>query len=71
MFIQATTPPELNVVQSPQLFPSVRPVFASRWSSQAPETFLQNPNGKLQTYNRTSNKIQQHQFYDCKINIIV
>lgn len=44
--VQATTPPELNVVQSPQLFPSVRPVFASRWSSQAPETFLPNPNGK-------------------------
>lgn len=44
--LQATTPPELNVVQSPQLFPSVRPVFASRWSSQAPETFLPNPNGK-------------------------
>lgn len=44
--VQATTPPELNVVQSPQLFPSVRPVFASRWSSQAPETFLPNPNGE-------------------------
>lgn len=46
--MKATTPPELNVVQSPQLFPSVKPVYVgSRWSSQAPETFLPNPNGKL------------------------
>lgn len=44
--VQATTPPELNIVQSPQLFPSIRPVYASRWSSQAPETFLPNANGK-------------------------
>lgn len=44
--VTATTPPELNVVQSPQLFPSVRPVYAPRWSSQAPDSFLPNPNGK-------------------------
>lgn len=42
--VQATTPPELNVVQSPQLFPSVnKPVYASRWSSQLPEAYLPSP----------------------------
>lgn len=45
--VQATTPPELNVVQSPQLFPSIRPVYRSRWSSQAPENYLPNPNSKF------------------------
>lgn len=45
--VQATTPPELNVVQSPQLFPSIKPVYAPRWSSQLPEAFLPNPNGEL------------------------
>lgn len=45
--VQATTPPELNVVQSPQLFPSIQPVYGTRWSSQAPETYLPNPNGNL------------------------
>lgn len=45
--VQATTPPELNVVQSPQLFPSIQPVYGTRWSSQAPESFLPNPNGKF------------------------
>lgn len=44
--VQATTPPELNVVQSPQLFPSIRPVYGTRWSSQAPDAYLPNPNGK-------------------------
>lgn len=43
--VQATTPPELNVVQSPQLFPSIKPMYAPRWSSQLPEAFLPNPNG--------------------------
>lgn len=43
--VQATTPPELNIVQSPQLFPSIKPVFAPRWSSQLPEAFLPNTNG--------------------------
>lgn len=37
----ATTPPELHVVQSPQLFPNVN---APRWSSQAPESYLPGPN---------------------------
>lgn len=46
--VQATTPPELNVVQSPQLFPSIKPVYAPRWSSQLPEAFLPNPNGELE-----------------------
>ncbi|XP_033247045.1 protocadherin-like wing polarity protein stan isoform X1 [Drosophila miranda] len=42
--VQATTPPELNVVQSPQLFPSVnKPVYAPRWSSQLPDTYIQSP----------------------------
>lgn len=45
--VQATTPPELNVVQSPQLFPSIKPVYAPRWSSQLPEAFLPNPNGNF------------------------
>uniref|UniRef100_A0A336MVD4 CSON001872 protein n=1 Tax=Culicoides sonorensis TaxID=179676 RepID=A0A336MVD4_CULSO len=41
----ATTPPELNVVQSPQLFPNIKPViYGSRWSSQAPESYLPGPN---------------------------
>lgn len=48
--VTASTPPELNVVQSPQLFPSVKPLYAPRWSSQAPEGYLPssnngNPNG--------------------------
>lgn len=47
--VQATTPPELNVVQSPQLFPSIRPVYGTRWSSQAPEAYLPNPNGRCQS----------------------
>lgn len=42
--VQATTPPELNVVQSPQLFPSVnKPVYAPRWSSQLPDAYMQAP----------------------------
>ncbi|XP_062135457.1 protocadherin-like wing polarity protein stan isoform X1 [Drosophila sulfurigaster albostrigata] len=42
--VQATTPPELNVVQSPQLFPSVnKPIYAPRWSSQLPDAYLQSP----------------------------
>lgn len=45
--VQATTPPELNVVQSPQLFPSIKPMYAPRWSSQLPEAFLPNPNGNV------------------------
>ncbi|XP_068147300.1 protocadherin-like wing polarity protein stan isoform X2 [Drosophila tropicalis] len=41
--VQATTPPELNVVQSPQLFPSINkpPVYAPRWSNQLADPYLQ------------------------------
>lgn len=47
--VTATTPPELNVIQSPQLFPSVRSVHTSKWSSQAPDVYLgsSNANGKF------------------------
>lgn len=39
--VTASTPPELNVVQSPQLFPTVKgPLYAPRWSSQLPEAYL-------------------------------
>lgn len=39
--VTASTPPELNVVQSPQLFPSVKaPLYAPRWSSQLPDAYL-------------------------------
>lgn len=38
--VTASTPPELNVVQSPQLFPSVKaPLYAPRWSSQLGEAY--------------------------------
>ncbi|XP_055380293.1 protocadherin-like wing polarity protein stan [Condylostylus longicornis] len=55
--VQATTPPELNVVQSPQLFPSVnKPVYAPRWSSQLPEAYLpQNIGSGIQTSNNQLN----------------
>lgn len=42
--VTASTPPELNVVQSPQLFPSVKPVYAPRWSSQLPDAYLPSSN---------------------------
>lgn len=42
--VTASTPPELNVVQSPQLFPSLKPaMYAPRWSSQVPESYLPTP----------------------------
>lgn len=44
--VTATTPPELNVIQSPQLFPSVRTAHGT-WSSQAPEPYLSNQNGNF------------------------
>lgn len=44
--VQATTPPELNVVQSPQLFPSVQTNYGSRWASQLPDAYFPSPNGK-------------------------
>ncbi|CRK90013.1 CLUMA_CG003735, isoform A [Clunio marinus] len=37
-------PPELHVVQSPQLFPNSKPPYGGRWSSQAPDSFLPTPN---------------------------
>lgn len=40
------TPPSLNVVTNSQLFPAVPPNYGSRWSSQLPEAYLTNPNGK-------------------------
>lgn len=40
------TPPALNVVTNSQLFPTVHPSYGSRWSSQLPEAYLSNPNGK-------------------------
>lgn len=41
------TPPSLNVVTNSQLFPAVPPNYGSRWSSQLPEAYLSNPNGKI------------------------
>lgn len=37
-------PPELHVVQSPQLFPNTKS-YGGRWSSQAPESYLPTPTG--------------------------
>lgn len=49
--VTATTPPELNVIQSPQLFPSVRSVHTSKWTSQAPDVYLtQNTNGNFSDF---------------------
>lgn len=42
--VTASTPPELNVVHSPQLFPSVKPLYAPRWSSQLPDAYLPSAN---------------------------
>lgn len=40
--VQATTPPELNVVQSPQLFPNInKSILPGRWASQLPDAYLQ------------------------------
>jgi cadherin EGF LAG seven-pass G-type receptor 1 len=41
--VAATTPPELHVVQSPQLFPHSKGSIG-RWSSQVPESYLPTPN---------------------------
>ena len=38
------TPPALNVVTNSQLFPSVQSMYAPRWSSQLPESYLGSPN---------------------------
>lgn len=38
------TPPALNIVTNSQLFPAVQPMYAPRWSSQLPESYLPNTN---------------------------
>ncbi|KAK9696737.1 Laminin G domain [Popillia japonica] len=38
------TPPALNIVTNSQLFPSVQPMYAPRWSSQLPESYLPSAN---------------------------
>jgi len=48
--VTASTPPELHVMHSPQLFPNLKPVYAPRWSSQLPEAYLPSPNGNLQLF---------------------
>lgn len=57
----ATTPPELNVIQSPQLFPNVKPIYGSRWSSQAPESYLPGPNPGRWSQDTTSDAEMQSQ----------
>ncbi|XP_053689361.1 protocadherin-like wing polarity protein stan isoform X2 [Sabethes cyaneus] len=53
-----TTPPELNVVQSPQLFPNVN---VTRWSSQAPESYLPGSNvGRWSQETGSDNEIHPH-----------
>lgn len=37
------TPPALNVVTNSQLFPAVKPMYAPRWSSQLPESYMTVP----------------------------
>lgn len=48
--VTATTPPELNVIQSPQLFPSVRTAHPSQWANQTGENYLTNRNGKFKHF---------------------
>lgn len=57
----ATTPPELNVVQSPQLFPNIKPIYGSRWSSQAPDSYLPGPNPGRWSQETTSDAEMQSQ----------
>lgn len=57
----ATTPPELHVVQSPQLFPNVKSNFGGRWSSQAPESYLPTPNiGRWSQETGSDNEMHSH-----------
>lgn len=44
---EAQNPPDLHVMNSPQLFPSVqsnpqymKPIYAPKWSSQLPDSYL-------------------------------
>lgn len=56
----ATTPPELHVVQSPQLFPNSKGSLG-RWSSQAPETYLPAPNiGRWSQETGSDNEVHSH-----------
>ncbi|XP_055533079.1 protocadherin-like wing polarity protein stan isoform X2 [Wyeomyia smithii] len=55
-----TTPPELNVVQSPQLFPNVN---ATRWSSQVPDSYVPGQNvGRWSQETGSDNEIHPHNF---------
>ncbi|XP_037956200.1 protocadherin-like wing polarity protein stan isoform X2 [Teleopsis dalmanni] len=59
--VQATTPPELNVVQSPQLFPSInKTVYASRWSSQLPDSYLQAPQPNMGRWSQETGSDNEH-----------
>jgi cadherin EGF LAG seven-pass G-type receptor 1 len=55
----ATTPPELNILQSPQLFPNIKqPVGPpGRWSTQAPESYLPTPVGRWSQDTGSDNEI--------------
>uniref|UniRef100_A0A1I8NR21 Protocadherin-like wing polarity protein stan n=1 Tax=Stomoxys calcitrans TaxID=35570 RepID=A0A1I8NR21_STOCA len=67
--VQATTPPELNVVQSPQLFPSVnKPVYAARWSSQLPDAYLQSP-ANVGRWSQNTESDNEHVHHGQKITI--
>lgn len=53
-------PPELHVVQSPQLFPNSKS-YGGRWSSQVPESFLPTPNvGRWSQETGSDNEIPPH-----------
>lgn len=53
-------PPELHVVQSPQLFPNAKS-YGGRWSSQVPESFLPTPNiGRWSQETGSDNEIPPH-----------
>jgi cadherin EGF LAG seven-pass G-type receptor 1 len=57
----ATTPPELHVVQSPQLFPNSKGSLGSRWSSQVPESYLPAPNiGRWSQETGSDNEVHSH-----------
>lgn len=57
----ATTPPELHVVQSPQLFPNSKGSINGRWSSQAPDSYLPQPNiGRWSQETMSDNELHSH-----------
>lgn len=65
--VTASTPPELNVVQSPQLFPSVKaPLYAPRWSSQLPEAYL--PSSSSANNNLNGNNVGRWSQDTCSDN---